>query len=222
MAADRLALRLGVGQALELREHRRGVVDERHGQVQVVGERLHHALGLLVAQQAVVDEHAVEALAEDLVHERRGDRRVDAARQRADRVVLGADLLGDQPQLRLEHLGHRPVRLEAGDVEQKVAQRVGAALGVHHLGVVLEAEDAPRRVLDRDDGALLAAADAREAVGQLGRLVAVRHPDVGPVVGRAGAVGVERRAGGDHDRHAAVLAADLAGRDLAMCFECFF
>ena len=58
-------------------------VDERH--VEVVAERLDDLLGLVLAQQAVVDEDARELVADRLVHEQRGDRRVDAAGERAQR-----------------------------------------------------------------------------------------------------------------------------------------
>jgi len=46
----------------------------------------------LEAQQPVVHEHAVQARADDLVHQRRGDRAVHAAAQRADHVLLRPDL----------------------------------------------------------------------------------------------------------------------------------
>ncbi len=48
-------------------------------------------LRLVLAQQAVVDEDAVEPIADRAVHERRGDRGIDAAREAADHV-RAADL----------------------------------------------------------------------------------------------------------------------------------
>ena len=56
-------------------------MDERD--VEVLAERLDHLLGLVLAQQSVVDEDARELLADRLVHEQRRDGRVDAARERA-------------------------------------------------------------------------------------------------------------------------------------------
>ncbi len=54
--------------------------------------------GHLVAQEAVVDEDAVEAVAQHLVHQRRRDGAVHAAGQRADDVLLGAHLRGEPMQ----------------------------------------------------------------------------------------------------------------------------
>eukprot|EP00955_Chlamydomonas_euryale_P039098 351299-Chlamydomonas_euryale.AAC.6 len=92
LAANCLALVLRVGQALEPRHHRRDVVDARDGQVQVVLKRVHHALTLVEAQQPIVDKHAVQTVAQDLVHERRGHGGVDAAGECADGVVIRANL----------------------------------------------------------------------------------------------------------------------------------
>jgi hypothetical protein len=60
-------------------------VAQRH--LEVVVERLHHLGGLVLAQQAVVDEDAGELLADGTVHEERRDRRVDAAGERTDDLV---------------------------------------------------------------------------------------------------------------------------------------
>ena len=56
--------------------------DELDAEVRV--ERALHLLALVQPQQARVDEHAGELIADRPMHERRGDRRVDAARQAAD------------------------------------------------------------------------------------------------------------------------------------------
>ena len=53
-----------------------------------------HLLALTLAQQPVVDEDARELVADGTVHEGRGDRGVDAARQTAEHVVV-ADALAD-------------------------------------------------------------------------------------------------------------------------------
>ena len=84
LLADDHALALRIGDACELGDEAllRLDVHERH--VVEAVERLDHLLGLALAQQAVVDEHAGELVADRLVHEQRGDRRVDAARERAE------------------------------------------------------------------------------------------------------------------------------------------
>ena len=52
-------------------------------------------VGLVLAQQAVVDEHAGELVADRLVDQRCGHRRIDAARQAEDHLVA-ADLRADR------------------------------------------------------------------------------------------------------------------------------
>ena len=82
-------------------------VDERD--VEVAAEGLDHLLGLVLAQQAVVDEDARELVADRLVHEQRRDGGVDAAREAADHA-LRADLRADPLDLLLDHGGRRPRR----------------------------------------------------------------------------------------------------------------
>ncbi len=64
--------------------------------VVVVPEQVDHGLAFVLAQQAVIDEHAGELVADRLVDQHRGDGGIDAAGQAADhpaRADLGADLL---------------------------------------------------------------------------------------------------------------------------------
>ena len=83
--ADDLALLLGIGDAGEPLEEQLGRVDEVERQLQLLGEALADLVGLVVAQQAVVDEDARQPVADGAVDEHRGDRRVDAAGQRRTR-----------------------------------------------------------------------------------------------------------------------------------------
>ena len=101
---------------------------QRH--VEVVVERLDHLLGLVLAQEAVVDEDARELVADGAVDEQRRDGRVDAARERADDLVV-ADLLADQLDLLLDELERRPRRRRLAGVEHEVAAgcRCRAACG---------------------------------------------------------------------------------------------
>ena len=62
--------------------------------MEVAAERLDHLLRLVLAQQAVVDEHAGELVADRLVHEQRRDRGVDAAREPADARARGRPARG--------------------------------------------------------------------------------------------------------------------------------
>ncbi len=148
--------------------------------VVVVAEQAHDLLGLVQPQQAVVDEHALQLVAQRLVQQHGHHRGVDAARQAADHAAvadLGADL-GDGAVL---EGGHRPVALEARDVEREVAQELGAVGRVHHLGMELHGVELARLVGDGGEGRVLRGGDDAEARRQLGHAIAVAHPDLLPV-----------------------------------------
>ena len=83
-------------------------VDMDHLDAEVARERVHHLLGLVQAQQPVVDEHAGQLVADRLVDQRRRDRRIDAARQPEDHL-FGADLLADPADRLADVVGHVPV-----------------------------------------------------------------------------------------------------------------
>ena len=65
-----------------------------HLDAEVAGEGAHHLLRLVEPQQAMVDEHAGELLADRLVDQRRGHRRIHAAGQPED-DFFRADLRAD-------------------------------------------------------------------------------------------------------------------------------
>ena len=94
-------------------------VDERH--LEVPAERLDDLLGLVLAEQPVVDEDARQLVADRLVDEQRGDGRVDAAGEPADHA-LGADLGADPLDLLLDHRGRRPGGRRARDVVEEALE----------------------------------------------------------------------------------------------------
>jgi hypothetical protein len=171
-----LRLRSGSETPSSLRRKRPRRVHEDDLQVQPLGEALAHLLRLLLAEQAVVDEDAGEAVADRALHDERRDGRVDAARERADHAALRAHLLAD-PRRRLLDEGARvPVAPAAGDVEE-VREDLGALLRVHDLGVEQDAVELARRVLDRRDRVGLGRARDAEAGGRAPDVVAVARPD---------------------------------------------
>ena len=94
LGADRLALRLGIADALQPREEARLGVDRDERDLEVVAERGDDLLALVLSHEPVVDEHAGELVADRAVHEQRRDARVDAAAEAADDLAvadLGAD-----------------------------------------------------------------------------------------------------------------------------------
>ena len=139
-----LRLRSGLGDAGEpVEEALLGVHrDQRH--LEVVAERGHHLVALVLAHQAVVDEDAGELVAHRRVGEQRRDRGVDAARQPADHLAV-ADLLADARDLLLDHRGGAPGHVAAADVAQEGLEDLRAVGGVDDLGVELDPVQAALR-----------------------------------------------------------------------------
>ncbi len=149
-------------------------VDERH--LEVAAERLHDLLGLVGAHEAVVDEDAGELVTDCLVHEQRGNGRVDAAGERTEHAVrphLGADSL----HLLLDHGGGRPGGRRVGDPEEEVLEDVLPVRGVPHLGVELDAVEPPLAVLECRNRRRGRAGDHLRARRRRGDGVAMAHPD---------------------------------------------
>ena len=82
-----LRLRSGLDDVVERVEEPVGRLHVHEVDVELAPERLLHLLGFAEPQQPGVDEHARELVADGLVHERGGDRGVDAARQPADHAL---------------------------------------------------------------------------------------------------------------------------------------
>ena len=125
----------------------------------------------------MVDEHAGQAGADRLVNERRGHRRIDAAGESEDHVVV-ADLRADPRHRLADVVLHVPVVAAAADVVDEAPEDRGALLRVRDFGVELDCIEAARRIRHRGDRARVAAADQAESRRQFGDLVAVAHPDV--------------------------------------------
>ena len=79
-----MILRLASGSVtpVELVEEAVLGVDGDERDLELVAERGDHLLALVLAHQAVIDEHAGQLVADRAVDEQRGDRRVDAAGER--------------------------------------------------------------------------------------------------------------------------------------------
>ena len=100
LAADDLALGLGVAHAGQLAEEQLAGIDADHLGVQLADEHVHHHVAFVQPQQAVVDEDAGQLVADGAMDQRRGHRRIDAARQAEDHLLV-AHLLADRlPPLR--------------------------------------------------------------------------------------------------------------------------
>ena len=143
--------------------------------MEVAAERLDDLLGLVLAQEAVVDEDARELVADRLVHEERRDGGVDAAGERAQHA-LRADGCADPRDLLLDDGGGRPRRRRARDLVEEVLEDLLPVRRVHDLGVELDAVEPPRAILEGGDrGRRRAGSDLGSRRRRRDR-VAVAHP----------------------------------------------
>ena len=133
-AADGLALLFRVADAGQLAEEKLRGINVNQRDVVVMPEQVDHGLGLVQPQQAVIDEHAGELVADRLVDQHRGDRGIDAAGEAADHPAL-ADLRADLLDRLLAEGAHGPVAGQAGDLADEIADQLGAVGRVHHLGM---------------------------------------------------------------------------------------
>ena len=175
LLADRAPFLLGVGDAGELAEEALLGVDVDERDVEVVAERLDDLHGLVFPEQAVIDEDARELVADGLVDEQRGDRRVHSARERAQHA-LRPDLRADPLDLLLDHGGGGPAGRRVRDRVEEVLEEIVAVGRVHDLGVELHAVQSPLRVLEGRDRRRLRRGDDPCALRRRGDRVAVAHP----------------------------------------------
>src|SRR5690606_11643924 len=117
-----------------------------------------HRFAFAFAQQTVVDEDAGELLADGLVYQRGGYRGIDTAGQPEDDARL-ADRFADLFHRMLDVILRGPVLRRAADVEQVIANDLGAALGVENLRVKLDAVEITLAVLDDGEGRIVGRAD---------------------------------------------------------------
>ena len=177
LLADDLALALGFGDALERFEEVVGGVDGDQSDAGGGDEVVLDLLDLAFAQQAVVDEHAGELVADGLVDEGGGDCGVDTAGQAADHFGV-ADLLADLGDLVLDDGGGVPVVGQAGALVEECLDELLAEGGVLDLGVPLHAVELAGLVLHGGDGRALGVGEHFEASGRGLDGDAVAHPRV--------------------------------------------
>ncbi len=172
--ADDFAFLLGLGDAGEFGEEALAGVDGDDVEAEFVAEILLHALKLVFAQHAVVDEDAGELRADGFVDQDGGDRGINSSREAADDVAR-ADLLADGFDGGLDEVSRGPVAGGAADAEDKILDELGSERGVVNFRMKLHGPDAAFRIGDagkrvRGDGG------AMEAGRKLGGFVAVAHP----------------------------------------------
>ena len=136
--ADDLALLLRLAHTLQGGEEVFGGVHGDELDAGRLDEIMLDLLGLALAQQTVVHEHAGELLADGLMHQSRRDGGVDAAGQAANHLCV-ADLLADFLDLVLDDVGRVPVIAEAGALVQEVLDELLAHRSVLDFRMPLHA-----------------------------------------------------------------------------------
>src|SRR4029453_10866404 len=117
--ADDLALALRVGDAGEAAEEQLAGIAMHQRNVVVVAEQRDDLIALALSHQPVVDEDAMELIADRLVDKHGGDRRIDPAGEAADHAPLSHLTANALDLLQLEG-GHGPVAGAARDVAHEV------------------------------------------------------------------------------------------------------
>jgi hypothetical protein len=174
--ADDDPLLLGVLHAAQRAQELLALVERDERNAEHVAERLLDLLALARAQDAVVDEEAVQPLADRLVEQHRDHRRVHAARHAAHHLPV-ADPRAQAVELVGDELVHRPVAREPRDPDQEVLEQPHAVVGVHDLRVELQPVDLAVGGAHRGERAVERRGDRLEAARQRGHAVAVAHPD---------------------------------------------
>ncbi len=148
-----------------------------HLEVHVLREGVHHLLRLVQAQQPVVDEDAGELLADGAMDQRRRHRRIDAAREAEDDLLV-SDLLLDFFYRLGNIIRHVPVGAATADAVHEALQQLRALARMRDLGMELHAVEAALLIRHRRDRAGVGGSHQLEPRRQLRDLVAVAHPDL--------------------------------------------
>ena len=175
LVADDPPLLLGILDARQAREEPIPSVDHHQPHAEIALERDPQELRLALAHQPVVDVDAGQLVADRSMHERRGDRAVDAARERTDDMTV-ADALADLGDRRLDEVRRRPRLAQPGDADDEVAQDLATNGRVDHLGVELDAVEVAARIGQAGVGGRIGLRRRPEAFGRADDLVAVAHP----------------------------------------------
>ncbi len=173
--ADDLSFFLGIGHARQLAQEQLAGVHTNHLGVQLAREHVHHQVALVQAQQAVIDEHAGEVVADGAVNQRCRHRRIDSARQTEDDLLI-TDLRANALHRFSDVIAHDPVATAAADLSHKTCEHGPALHGVSDFGVKLHGVVTARLVGHARDGATRRGRHELEPRGHIGHLVAVAHP----------------------------------------------
>ena len=110
-----------------------------HLHAQCVGEGAHHLVALTKPQQAMIDEHAGQLIADRPLQQRRDHRGVDAAGQPQQHLARRRPARARAPRRSSMMLPARPERVAAADLAHEALQNRAPWRGVRDLRVKLHA-----------------------------------------------------------------------------------
>ena len=194
--ADDLALALRIGHALQRLQKALGRIHMDDVQAQVVLVGFEHLFGLVLAQQAVIHEHAGQlAGLEGTVGQHAGHGGIHAAGDAADHPAV-AHLLTDAAQHALDLVLGLVLLPAAADAAHEVFQHLRALHRVLHLGMELHAVEAAGGVGELRVGAGVGVRGGGKALRQAGDPVVVIHEHMGlaaHAVEEGGILGAKQR-----------------------------
>ena len=134
--ADDLPLFFGFGHAVQTAQKAFGGVDFYHVHALFFFENAHNLFRFVLTEQAVIDEHARQVVADGFIEHRCRDRAIHAAAHRAQDFFV-PDFLFQFFYFAFHEAFHRPIAFCAADLIQKVFQHFYSVHGVHDFGVEL-------------------------------------------------------------------------------------
>ena len=142
---------------------------------EILREHLHHILRFIQAQQAVIDKHAGELIANGAVNERRRHRRIHAAGKTQNHLII-ADLRANLLDRFLNIIRHRPAWPRLANIQNKTIKQRLALLRMRNLRMKLNAIKMPGRIFHHGNRTRRRLANNTETLRQLRNLVAMTHP----------------------------------------------
>src|ERR1035437_2438564 len=114
-------------------------------------KELNYSLAFFESKQAMINEDAMQAIADGFVNQGGGNRGIHSARKRANHMGVWWHTLLNLLNLLVQHGTHRPVALQARDIVKKALENFGSALRVGDLRVKLQTVNILRGTLHRRD-----------------------------------------------------------------------
>ena len=176
-AANDLAFGFRLTHAGQLAQEQLFSLDANDMRMQLADKHVHDHVAFIQAQQAVIDKHTGEFVANGAVNQGCGHRRVHAARQPKDDFFI-THLRTDLGHGFFDVVAHDPVRAGLADVQHEAIEQGLTLHGVRDFRVKLHRVKAARFVGHAGDRASRGRGHDLEAFGQLGHFVAVAHPDL--------------------------------------------